>query len=143
MTQFKLDSFLPYQLATLSARVSKGFSKQYRDRFGISVSEWRVVAHLSQDAAVSVREICDKVGMDKPRVSRAAGRLEAAGYVQKVISAHDRRLIELSLTAKGHAMMDELTPLAHEYQAALMAALGQDQDVFQEWMRAMESAIDL
>ena len=55
MSNFTLETFLPYQLATLSARVSKDFARHYRERFGISVSEWRVMAHLSQEDAVSVR----------------------------------------------------------------------------------------
>ena len=98
MTNFDLDAFLPYQLAALSARVSAGFSRHYRKAYGISVAEWRVVAHLSKGDAVSVREIHQKVDMDKPKVSRAASRLEEAGYISKVVNASDRRLVELRLT---------------------------------------------
>ncbi len=124
MTDFNLDDFLPYQLAELSRRVSAGFSRHYRDRYGISVPEWRVMAHLSQQEAVSVREIHRKVGMDKPKVSRAASRLEAAGYITKVVNPHDRRLVELSLTPQGKDLIATLAPIAADYQAQLMAALG-------------------
>lgn len=124
MTDFSLDDFLPYQLAELARRVSAGFEQHYRSRFGISVAEWRVVAHLSQQAAVSVREIHERVGMDKPKVSRAASRLEENGYITKVVNPVDRRLVELSLTPKGEEMIAVLTPIAAEYQAELNAALG-------------------
>ncbi len=126
VSQFDLEKFLPYQLAVLSQRVSEGFARHYRDRFGISVSEWRVVAHLSQQDAVSVREICRRVNMDKPKVSRAASRLEEKGYVRKVENPRDRRLVELSLTARGREMVDALTPLAEAFEAELVAALGGD-----------------
>ncbi len=126
MSRFDLESFLPYQLAVLSQRVSEGFARHYRDRFGMNVAEWRVVAHLSQQEAVSVREICRRVHMDKPKVSRAASRLEAKGFVRKVENARDRRLVELSLTAAGRRMVDELTPLAEAYEAELVALLGGD-----------------
>ncbi|MCK4713735.1 MAG: MarR family transcriptional regulator [Marinosulfonomonas sp.] len=124
MSDFDLDAFLPYQLTVLAARVSHGFSDLYRQKFGISIPEWRVVAHLSQAGPVSVREIHQKVDMDKSKVSRAATRLEAAGYVTKRINHTDRRLVELELTANGRAMIDELTPIAQTYEAEVLAMLG-------------------
>jgi len=125
VTGFVLDDFLPYRLAVTAARVSREFSTRYRARFGITIPEWRVVAHLSQTGAVSVREIHARVDMDKSKVSRAASRLEAAGYVEKRVNPSDRRLLELTLTPKGQAMMLELAELARAYQAELEARLGE------------------
>lgn len=137
MTDFNLDDFLPYQLAELSRRVSAGFSRHYRDRYGISVAEWRVLAHLSQQEAVSVREIHRRVGMDKPKVSRAATRLEAAGFITKVVNASDRRLVELSLTGKGKELIETLAPIASDYQERLMASLGNEAEDFVGTVRAL------
>ena len=141
MTDFNLDDSLPYQLAELSRRVSAGFSKHYRDSYGISVAEWRVLAHLSKDEAVSVREIHVRVGMDKPKVSRAASRLEAAGYVTKAVNPADRRLVELSLTGKGRELIATLAPIASDYQASLMAALGEGAEEFVGTVRTLTGQI--
>lgn len=121
---FVLDEFLPYRIAVLAGRLSREFSRVYRDRYGLDRAEWRVVAHLSQQSAVSVREIHARVDMDKSKVSRAAARLVTNGYVTKSTSAADRRLVELALTAKGRAMMRDLAPLAQAYQSRLIEALG-------------------
>lgn len=142
MTSFKLDNFLPYQLAVLSTRVSAKFSKQYQETYGISVSEWRVVAHLSQADSVSVREIHSRVDMDKPKVSRAASRLEAAGYVTKTINPNDRRLVELSLTQKGRHMIEEIGPIADTYEAELVDLLGEDYDSFRAQISKILNALD-
>lgn len=123
-TEFVLDEFLPYRLNVLAGRISREFAQRYREKFGISIAEWRVVAHLSQSGTVSVREIHSRVDMDKSKVSRAAARLEAAGYVEKRVNAADRRLVELSLTEKGRAMMDELAQVAGDYQRELFARVG-------------------
>lgn len=141
MTSFKLDNFLPYQIAVLSSRVSAGFARHYRDTYGISVSEWRVVAHLSQADSVSVREIHKRVDMDKPKVSRAASRLEAAGYVTKTVNPQDRRLVELKLTDKGRDMIEALTPIADAYQAQLEKLLG-DPDSFRSQIAALTKGVD-
>ena len=130
MADFDLDGFLPYQLAVLSSRISREFSTLYKPKFGISVAEWRVVAHLSQAGSVSVREIQKRVDMDKSKVSRAASRLEAAGYVTKTAHPTDGRLVSLELTEKGRAMIDELAPMAAEFEAQVMAQLGPDAAAF-------------
>ena len=121
---FVLDGFLPYRLAVAAGRLSREFSSIYQERFGLSRAEWRVMAHLSQEAEVSVREIHARVDMDKSKVSRAATRLEDAGIVTKKISDRDRRLVILALTDKGEAMMADLASAAHAFQAEVMARLG-------------------
>lgn len=130
MDGFKLDSFLPYQLAVVARRVSLEYAALYRERFGISIPEWRVVAHLSQEGSVSVREIHERVDMDKSKVSRAAARLEHNGYVRKRAHRTDKRLVELTLTEKGEAMVAELTPVAKRFEQDVMMRLGPDAAAF-------------
>lgn len=123
---FDLTDFLPYRLAVAAARVSRSFAERYRAEFGISVAEWRVLAHLSHSGHVSVREICARVDMDKPRVSRAAARLESAGFISKRGNADDRRLVDLALTRDGQALMAALVPMAERFQSDMIARLGSD-----------------
>ncbi len=121
---FDLNDFLPYQLARSAAQVSRDFAKLYAEQFGISTSEWRVIAHLGQSEAVSVREIHTRVDMDKPKVSRAAARLEKAGYVAKTTSSSDKRLVELTLTDKGQKLFAQMIPIARQYEEKLLEKLG-------------------
>ncbi|MDG1210906.1 MAG: MarR family winged helix-turn-helix transcriptional regulator [Paracoccaceae bacterium] len=123
MHAFDLDAFLPYRLAKLASRVSRGFSQEYSTSFGLSIPEWRVMAHLSQSDTVSVRELHLKADLEKSKASRAAARLQAAGLVVKKTSETDRRLIELSLTPRGEEMIGKLRPLALSYEADVLSAL--------------------
>lgn len=124
MSDFDLRYFLPYQLAAAAQRISRDFAETYRRDFGISIPEWRVLAHLNHEGEVSVRDIHLRVDMDKSKVSRAASRLEEAGYVVKLAHASDGRLVSLSLTAKGRRLMEQLIPVALNYQTALRQRLG-------------------
>ncbi len=128
MSDFDLDSFIPYRLAVLAGKVSREFSQHYSQRFGISRAEWRVVAHLSAAGPASVGEIHQRVDMDKSRVSRAASRLEKVGLLTKEEHPVDGRLVKLSLTEAGEAMMQELEEVANAYQAELLARLGPEGD---------------
>ena len=122
---FHLDEFLPYRLTVAAQQVSRRLARLYAGE-GLSVPEWRVLAHLNHSGAVSVRDIHDRVSLDKSVVSRAATRLDRAGLLRKSVDAGDRRLVALELTPEGRALMDRLTVLAEAFQARLMAELGPD-----------------
>lgn len=123
---FDLAAFVPYRLNAAAARVSRAFERRYRDEFGLSIAEWRVLAHLhaARGEPVSVRDIEARVAMEKSQVSRAAQRLAEAGHIAKAAQAGDRRLLALSLTPQGRALMARLIPVALAFQAELMARLG-------------------
>ncbi len=135
---FKLAEFLPYRLAVAAAHVSREFSTRYRKEFGLSIPEWRVLAHIAQEDRVSVREIQARVDMDKTKVSRAAAKLETMGLIEKRAHSTDRRLLDMRLTEKGADLFSRLAPIAEAYQAELLSSLGPDAEGFKKGLAAMQ-----
>lgn len=135
LPDFDLSRFTPYRLAVAAEQTSEELARQYRERFGVSIPEWRVLVHLAQPidgaATVSVRDIEARVAMEKSKVSRAASRLESAGYIVKTVDTGDRRLVRLSLTDKGRALMADLLPLAIAYQQQIEARIGAAFEAFE------------
>lgn len=121
---FVLADFLPYRMTVAAKRLSAGMARRYREEFGISVAEWRVMVHIADEGAVSIREIHNRVHLEKSKASRAAARLETAGYVFKKTNETDRRLIVLTLTQEGRVLMEKLTAIAQDYQSGLDALVG-------------------
>jgi DNA-binding MarR family transcriptional regulator len=136
---FELDHFMPYRLSVAAGRVSRRFARLYETESGLTNPEWRVLAHLAQAGTVSVRDIHARVDMDKSKVSRAAARLEEAGLVRKQDHETDRRLVALSLTREGTAMMTRLGAIAGAFQAELLAELGPSADAFQDALSRLSS----
>ncbi len=120
---FSLDAFLPYRLAVLASRVSRDLSGTYGERFGLSVPEWRVMAHLAEGSNVSVRDIEARVDMEKSKVSRAAKRLEKRGLLARRPHPTDKRLIALSLTDQGTSVFNQIVPLALSFESELKSRL--------------------
>ena len=118
-----LERFLPYLINVLASRVSRSLGETYGARFGITIAEWRVIAHLADRDRISVREIYEKVDLDKSKISRAATRLEAAGLIEKRVAAADRRLVELRLSRKGRRLFQQIEPLALDYEEGLLSVL--------------------
>ena len=123
---FDLDGFLPYRLSVAAAQVSRRFAALYDAEAGLSIPEWRVLAHLHRSGTVSVRDIHLRVHLDKSVVSRAASRLQQAGLLRKSEDARDRRLVGLELTPEGQALMRRLGRIASRFQTQLARELGPD-----------------
>jgi len=128
-----IDNFMPYLINVLASRMSKELAAVYEARFNITIPEWRVIAHLAQNRNVSVREVHERVDMDKSKVSRAAATLEGAGLIQKSVADLDKRLVELQLTKKGRKVFAEIEPLALSYEKEMLSKLSsKDQEAFRK-----------
>ncbi|MGO1118136.1 MarR family winged helix-turn-helix transcriptional regulator [Rhodovibrionaceae bacterium A322] len=121
---FQLSSFIPYRANLLAARLSRVFAERYRSQFDLSMPEWRVIAHLSAEEQISVRDIGQKVELDRSTVTRAVQRLELKGLIEKTVDARDRRLMSISLTPAGWTLFEQMTPLATGLQDSLLSELG-------------------
>lgn len=121
-----LERFLPYRLSVLSNRVSHAISSIYADRFGLSVTEWRVMAVLGRFPGLSANEVAERTAMDKVAVSRAVARLIAAGRLDRRIHGDDRRRSVLTLSEHGYRIYDAVAPTALAFEARLLEGLDQN-----------------
>ena len=90
MEPLKLEEFLPYRFSILAKRLSDTLAREYADRFGLTIPEWRVMAVLGHDGDLSASGICDRTLMDKVTVSRAVARLVEQGRLASRVDAADR-----------------------------------------------------
>ena len=118
-----LERFLPYRLSVLSNRISHAISGIYGDRFGLSITEWRVIAVLGRFPGLSANEVADRTAMDKVAVSRAVAHLLERGLLTREMHGDDRRRSVLTLSEAGYAIYDEIVPLALGRERKLLATL--------------------
>jgi DNA-binding MarR family transcriptional regulator len=126
----KLERFLPYRLSILSNTVSQAIAREYQAEFGLSTTEWRVMAVLARFAPLSAREVAGHTAMDKVAVSRALSRLVEAGRVDRERHDGDRRRSVLRLSEEGWRVHDAVAPRARAHERRLLAQLsGEEIDV--------------
>lgn len=119
----KLQQFMPYRLAVVAEAVSRAIADVYRERFGLSRDEWRVLAALAEAGEMKSRDAALQATLDKMQVSRAVAALERAGLVARSEDPADRRNRILRLSPAGRALLDELLPMVEAREAELLAAL--------------------
>lgn len=135
----ELEKFLPYRLSVLSNRVSQGIAQTYQQRFGLSVTEWRVIALIGRFPGLSASEVAQRAAMDKVAISRAVRNLLDQGRIEREASADDRRTRHLTLSATGQAIYQEIVPAALDYEQLLISALNPDeQRVFEQLMDRLQ-----
>ena len=122
---FDLQDFLPYLLNQAAEATSRGFQAAYRDRYGFTRTQWRVLANLGKFGAMTARDICAISHIEKTKVSRAVAALEQAGMLARAPSPSDRRAELLSLTDRGRAVFADLGGLALAFDRQLRAMLGE------------------
>lgn len=118
----RLAEFLPYRLSVTSNAVSQRIALEYRNRWGLSVPEWRVMAVLGDSGPHTQRELTSMTIMDKVAVNRACKVLEDRGLAVRRPNAQDGRSHLLELTAEGQAMHGQIMPLALEMERRLFAS---------------------
>jgi DNA-binding MarR family transcriptional regulator len=136
-----LEHFLPYRLSVLSNRISQEIARLYADRFGLAITEWRVLAVLGRQPDLSAREVAERTAMDKVAVSRAIASLVEAGRLERSTHDNDRRRAVLRLSPAGQAIYAEVAPLALDYQRRLLEGLGpQEREALQDLLPRLERA---
>ena len=121
---FDLQDFLPYLLNQAAEATSRGFQATYRDRYGLTRTQWRVMANLGRFGAMTARDICRISHIEKTKVSRAVSGMAAEGLLTRTPSDQDRRAENLSLTPKGREVFAQIGQRALAFDADLRARLG-------------------
>ena len=123
----ELEKFLPYRLSVLAQLVSESLHDLYAEPFGLSVTQWRVMAALGRFAPLTASDVGQRIVMDKVAVSRAVAGLMKAGLVERATDSQDRRRASLKLSTRGRAMHARIVPMALAYQERLQEALSADE----------------
>ena len=140
-----LARFLPYQLSLASNAVSGRIAMEYRQRWGLGIPEWRVMAVLGDTGSMTQRDLTRRTLMDKVAVNRACKVLEERELAQREPNAQDGRSHMLALTEAGAAMHAEIMPLALEMERRLFGGFSEEElDLFRGLLeRARTQAEDL
>ncbi len=123
----ELQNFLPYRLSVLSNRISSAISREYSQRFGLGVTEWRVMAVLGRNRGLSANQVAQHTAMDKVAVSRAVASLITAGRLLREFDNNDRRRSVLRLSEAGYAVYDEVAPLALAFEKHVLDGMPSDE----------------
>ena len=107
-----LDKYIPAYLTYLAGKISASASAIYRPRFGVGITDWRIMALVAAEPWISAARICAATGLDKAAVSRSVHDLAKTGLIEVRPDAADQRKQVIALTRRGVALHDQIVKLA-------------------------------
>ena len=122
-----LDRYVPALITFIANKLSRSATVLYQKRFGVNVTEWRILALLAIEPAISAARICHVIGYDKGPVSRTLAVMEERGLVTIRTDKNDGRTHAISLTPKGQSTHDRVIALALERERRLLSCLSKDE----------------
>ncbi len=114
---------LSTRLLRLSNTLALYSGRRYRQQFGVTLPEWRVMSIIASREGTTARDISRVLATDKAWVGLSVKKLARRGYLTRSSDEQDTRRVLLSLTRKGKEMHDAIMAVARRRQRRLLAVL--------------------
>ena len=95
-------------------------AETYKDKFALSVTEWRIMAVLGEYPGASADEVSVKIQIEKSIVSRSLQKLLKRHLVKREVDKADRRRQNLALTKTGKDVYRQIIPVSYDYEDQLL-----------------------
>ncbi len=122
-----MNAFVPAILTNLAQKITTSASAAYRPRFGVGITDWRIMALLAAEPWIAPVRICEATGLDKAAVSRSLHELTKAGLAETLHDGVARRRLPVALTAKGLEVHDEIVVLARAREQDLLKGFSEQE----------------
>ena len=106
---------------------------------GVTPVQYAVLQTLAQQPGIDQRRLARAVSFDTSTIGGVVDRLEARGLVTRSLSAEDKRVRLLHLTADGEALLAELVPGMQRTQDRILEPLSAAER--KEFMRMVQAVV--
>jgi len=135
-----LERYVPAFITFIANKLSNSATALYQSKFGINVTEWRMMSLLAIEPGIPAARICQVIGFDKGPVSRTLATMQKRGLIVIRTDPDDGRTHMISLTVKGRATHDKVIVAALDRERRLLACLSRDeQEVLIDLLRRLHN----
>jgi DNA-binding MarR family transcriptional regulator len=121
------DDLLNYQLKRLVNYGGAPAIRLCEGRYGVTRSEWRLLAALVEGGARTPSELAERAFFQRPVASRLLGLLVRKRLARRLPPGSARVRAAVEATAAGRRLYAELFPQLAQINQRLMAALQEDE----------------
>jgi DNA-binding MarR family transcriptional regulator len=123
MKDQRRGGFLIGQVHRLGGRI---LGKKLQTRgIEINPAQGRIMFVLWQEDGIPITELARQTSLGKSTLTSMLDRLEQAGYVRRVPSPHDRRVVLIERTEKDKAFQEQYVRVSQEMAALFYAGFSE------------------
>ncbi|MXO66840.1 MarR family transcriptional regulator [Altericroceibacterium endophyticum] len=120
-------NFMTFKLHMLGGHSERFSERYYRDLFGLSLTECRIIGITGSLDLVTFKNVCAMAHLEKSYASRIMNRLVESDLIKKQENPQDQRSVLVSLTEKGRALHSELHAASAALNVSMMSVLSPEQ----------------
>ncbi|CAN5369231.1 MarR family transcriptional regulator [soil metagenome] len=117
-----VDDFLSSLLMRAGHAISEDFLKEI-EKQKLAVTEWRVLATLSDGDGLTIGQLSDMVIAKQPTVTKIIDRMSDAGLVERHTGQVDKRQTTIYTTEKGKELVKDLLRRAKLSEASALLGI--------------------
>jgi DNA-binding MarR family transcriptional regulator len=121
------NDLLSYKLAILSRLFERGSEAQLARRYGLWLTDCRLLGHLLAKSPRTVRDLAEDMVMDKAPISRSASRLVEKGMLTREADPADGRSAVFNLTPEGRKLASTIMSKAQIGQGRYLSLLSPEE----------------
>ncbi|HYM17710.1 MAG TPA: MarR family winged helix-turn-helix transcriptional regulator [Micropepsaceae bacterium] len=121
------EHYVPFLITVISNSLYRAASPVYQTRFGVGVTEWRVLSALGVEPNTTANRVCNIAQLDKAAASRSLRVLEKGGYVAIEPHQTDARKRKVELTIKGRELHDNILRVALKRQEQILGGFAHEE----------------
>ena len=101
--------------------------REFTRKSGLSMSQLNALFHIYHCGGCGVTDIGEHLGVTSAAASQMIDRMVQQGLLERRENAGDRRMRQLSLTAKGHGLVVQAIEARYHWTTQLTAQLTREQ----------------
>lgn len=119
-----LDEIIFYTLEKSIKKYRQFAQRRLTDAgFEITIDQWLVLKTIQENAEFSQNQIADKIFKDLASVTRIIELLVKKDFLSRNFHATDRRRFELTITAAGEKILEDVFPIVSANRQQALAGL--------------------
>jgi len=95
--------------------------------YGISISQCHILDTLAADGDLTMQQLAKRMFKSVSTMTRVVGQLVRRGYVKRRQDPEDRRVVHISITPQGKAIVAAINRDLIETQKAILQSIPPDQ----------------
>lgn len=124
---YRLTTSFPYLVRRVGVRIGELFEREI-ESFGVSVAMYRVLAVLCEQDGQRLGNLSRLTTIELSTLSRLIGAMTRKGLVTRSRPKDNGRIVEISLSARGRKLAEDLMPMAAHYDRVAISGLS-DSDI--------------
>lgn len=121
-----VDDFLSSLLVRASHAISEEFLKEI-EKQKLAITEWRVLATLSDGDGLTIGQLADMVIAKQPTVTKIIDRMAESGLVERRIGQIDKRQTTIYTTDMGRELVKDLLRKAKVVESSALKSFSESE----------------